>query len=87
MDGGGEIGEAEVVGDEAHEVGAGVGGAATGDAGEGGAEVVVGEMVDLDFPGFDFAGVALQDLAADGGADVAAENFSVIGAEPLVAQL
>ena len=60
-DGGGEFAEAEVAGDGAHEVGAVVGGAAAGDADEGAAEVVVG---DGGFPGFDFAAIALKDVAA-----------------------
>ena len=58
----GEFGEAEVAGDGAHEVGAVVGGAAAGDADEGAAEVVVGEVGDGGFPGFDFAAIALKDV-------------------------
>ena len=59
-----------MAGDGAHEVGAVVGGAAAGDADEGAAEVVVG---DGGFPGFDFAAIAVKDVAADGSAEVAAE--------------
>ena len=62
-----------MAGDGAHEVGAVVGCAAAGDADEGAAEVVVGEVGDGGFPGFDFAAIALKDVAADGGAEVAAE--------------
>ena len=58
-----------MAGDGAHEVGAVAGGAAAGDADEGAAEVVVGEVGDGGFPGFDFAAIALKDVAADGGAD------------------
>ena len=58
-----------MAGDGAHEVGAVVGGAAAGDADEGAAEVVVGEVGDGGFTGLDFAAIALKDVAADDGAD------------------
>ena len=75
-----------MAGDGAHEVGAVVGGAAAGDADEGAAEVVVGEVGDGGFPGFDFAAITLKDVAADGGAEVAAEMGADVRADSAVAQ-
>ena len=70
-----------MAGDGAHEVGAVAGGAAAGDADEGAAEVVVGEVGDGGFPGFDFAAIALKDVAADGGVEVAAEMGADVRAD------
>ena len=75
-----------MAGDGAHEVDAVVGGAATGNADEGAAEVVVGEVGDGGFPGLDFAAIALKDVAADGDAEVAAEMGADVRADSAVAQ-